>query len=391
MAIVPLPGSIDDVDPRPLASLAEQRSHDGSLDVLLGGPPCQGFSLNSHIRSADDPRNHLFRHYVRILRGLAPKFLVLENVPGMLSLAGGAFFQELIASLADSSAPVHYEVRYKILNAAHYGVPQDRFRIVVLGTRADIAGATGPAELPEPRHYSLAQAHFKGGREHTFHAAIGFSHKHKQSESPLFPLLPPVTIREALSDLPRITNGGGKDDRSYATKPAARKAATPYQREMRAGVDRLRHHWCREMLDVNQERVMYIPPGGDWRSIPKRLLPPGMKRALRKDHTTRYGRQDPDSISCTILTKPDPHWGAFIHYDENQHRLISVREAARLQSFPDRHRFGGKQSEQYLLVGNAVPPLLASAVAGNIAQKLWRLRENAWKPRRKPSPVSAAV
>ena len=127
MAIVPLPGSIDDVDPRPLASLAEQRSHDGSLDVLLGGPPCQGFSLNSHIRSADDPRNHLFRHYVRILRGLAPKFLVLENVPGMLSLAGGAFFQELIASLADSSAPVHYEVRYKILNAAHYGVPQDRF------------------------------------------------------------------------------------------------------------------------------------------------------------------------------------------------------------------------------------------------------------------------
>jgi DNA (cytosine-5)-methyltransferase 1 len=116
--------------------------------------------------------------------------------------------------------------------------------------------------------------------------------------------------------------------------------------------------------------VKHIPEGGDWRSIPHELLPPGMQRAQRKDHTTRYGRLSRKQLSGTILTKPDPHWGTFIHYDIEQQRLISVREAARLQSFPDVHRFFGGQVDQYRLCGNAVPPLLAVAVAAQVRSTL---------------------
>jgi len=97
-----------------------------------------------------------------------------------------------------------------------------------------------------------------------------------------------------------------------------------------------------------------------------------MQRALRKDHTKRYGRLAPGELSGTLLTKPDPHWGTFIHYDEHQQRLISVREAARLQSFPDRHIFYGGQVDQYKLCGNAVPPLMARAIAEAVAEVLDR-------------------
>ena len=178
--VLSLPGSVEDIsisDILPKVTLPgkEVTMGVGDLDVLLGGPPCQGFSVNSHVRSAEDPRNHLFRHYVRLLRGLSPKVFVLENVPGMLSLEGGHFFDELlkeISSAATADCP-GYEVEFKILNAAHYGVPQERFRVVVVGTRRDVAEKVGKVTLPTPRHYSLAQAHFKGGRTHTFHYAIG--------------------------------------------------------------------------------------------------------------------------------------------------------------------------------------------------------------------------
>jgi DNA (cytosine-5)-methyltransferase 1 len=128
-------------------------------------------------------------------------------------------------------------------------------------------------------------------------------------------------------------------------------------------------------MPPNTERVTYIPVGGDWRSIPHDLLPPGMQRALRKDHTTRYGRLDPNALSGTLLTKPDPHWGTFLHYDLQQQRLISVREAARFQSFPDSHVFYGSQVDQYRLCGNAVPPLMASALAIEVEAVLDRFYE----------------
>jgi DNA (cytosine-5)-methyltransferase 1 len=347
----------------------------GDFDVLLGGPPCQGYSLNSHIRSAEDPRNHLFRQYVRLLHGLSPKVFVLENVPGMLSLSGGCFFDELLSSIRNSTHKgcPGYEIDFKILNAAHYGVPQERFRVVVIGTRRDIAQRVGKARVPRPVYFSFAQAHFKGGRAHTFHYAIGHGVRHNNEPMPLLAarLLPPLTVGAAIGDLPPLTNGGGQNYKStYDIDGNAMVPTTPYQLEMRNGAEALSNHWCRELLPPNTERVKYIRPGGDWRCVPRHLLSPGMQRALRKDHTTRYGRLSPDHLAGTLLTKPDPHWGAFLHYDVVQQRLISVREAARLQSFPDSQVFYGSQVDQYKLCGNAVPPLMAQAVAAEVKQVL---------------------
>jgi DNA (cytosine-5)-methyltransferase 1 len=375
-AILGIPGSAEDLDPAGIMRKVRSRQGTGSLvhgelDVLLGGPPCQGFSVNSHIRNGDDPRNLLFKHYVRVLRGLAPKVFVLENVPGMFSLEGGRFFDELLAEIGALNSLEYggYETRFKILNAAHCGVPQERFRLVLIGTRRDIADEVGAVEVPEPVHYSLARAHFKGGRTHTFHYAIGHQRIDGLSVLPLeeVSLLPPVSVEAAIGDLPPLMNGGGVDD---AVPYGRLRPVSDFQKRMRAGSEVLTNHWARALLPPNTERVKHIPEGGDWRSIPHDLLPPGMQRALRKDHTTRYGRLSRDELAGTLLTKPDPHWGTFIHYDLNQQRLISVREAARFQSFPDTYTFYGGQVDQYRLCGNAVPPLLAEAVAVNVKGKL---------------------
>jgi DNA (cytosine-5)-methyltransferase 1 len=376
--ILSLPGSVEDISisdilPKIAGSGKHRSLAVGELDVLLGGPPCQGFSVNSHTRSAEDPRNHLFRHYVRLLRGLSPKVFVLENVPGMLSLEGGHFFDELlkeISTSATSECP-GYEVEFKVLNAAHYGVPQERFRIVVVGTRKDVADKAGKVTLPVPKHYSLAQAHFKGGRTHTFHYAIGHGKRLDIDTLPrIGPRLAPyVNVGDAISDLPRLTNGGGENVGPYA-RDKATPQLTSYQRRLRSAGKLLANHWCRGLFAPNTERVKHIPEGGDWRSIPRHLLPPGMQKALRKDHTKRYGRLSPTDLAGTLLTKPDPHWGTFLHYDLAQQRLISVREAARLQSFPDSHVFYGGQVDQYKLCGNAVPPLMAQAIATQVKRVL---------------------
>lgn len=119
--------------------------------------------------------------------------------------------------------------------------------------------------------------------------------------------------------------------------------------------------------------MMHIPPGGNWTDIPDALLPSGMRMARRSDHTKRYGRVNPDGLASTILTKCDPHWGAYFHYEQD--RAFTVREAARIQSFPDTYVFCGSRVEQYEQVGNAVPPLLGAAVGRAIAQVLASVRK----------------
>jgi DNA (cytosine-5)-methyltransferase 1 len=377
--ILGLAGSVEDLRVAALLGMIRSDRSDssfevGNLDVLLGGPPCQGFSLNSHTRSESDPRNHLFRHYVRLLHGLSPKLFVLENVPGMFSLGGGAFLDEFLRAICSPKKKgcPGYDVDFRILNAAHYGVPQERFRVVIVGTRRDVADSVGKAMLPLPAHYSFAKAHFKGGKSHTFYYAIGHGTAEGEKVIPINGgrLLPPVDVQTAIGDLPSIPNGGGENSSIYGASEAL--DLTSFQKIMRSEADVLWNHWARNLPDVNVKRAKYVPPGGDWRDIPRRLLPPGMQRALRKDHTTRYGRLAPGDLAGTLLTKPDPHWGAFLHYDVEQQRLISVRESARLQSFPDKHLFFGGRIDQYRLCGNAVPPLMAEAIARNVQDVLIR-------------------
>ena len=143
---------------------------------------------------------------------------------------------------------------------------------------------------------------------------------------------------------------------------------SPYAHMMRRGSKKVLNHHASQLARQNIERLKHVPPGGSWRDIPHELLPKGMQAARRSDHTKRYGRLHPDRLSGTVMTKCDPHWGSvFLPY---QDRTLTVREAARLQSFPDFYKFLGSRVAQYTQVGNAVPVLMARAVAQSLADHL---------------------
>lgn len=287
----------------------------GELDVLVGGPPCQGYSVYNHQRGVDDPRAGLFQQYIRIVKGLRPRWLVMENVTGLTSIAGGG----LIREIKEGMHALGYVVDWKILKAEEYGVPQERRRIFFVANRI---GA--PIAFPDPTH----------------------------GEG----LKPFVTVWDAISDLPALKNGQSQDVEKYGSLPM-----NAFQRELRKGVKRLTNHSASKLSALNEARMKHIPEGGSWRDIPFNLLPEGMKRAKRSDHTKRYGRPRKTDLACTILTKCDVHWGAYIHPEQD--RALTVREAARLQSFPDSFEFQGSRTEQYVQVGNAVPPLLGRTIA----------------------------
>lgn len=290
----------------------------GELEVLVGGPPCQGYSVYNHGRGVDDPRAGLFREYLRVVAGLMPKWLVMENVSGLTSIANGAIIREI----EEGMNALGYKVKWQVLKAELYGVPQERRRIVFIANRI---GA--PISHPAPTH------------------GPG--------------LKPFVTIWDAISDLPKLDNGDTQGSFEYYGRPA-----NEYQSMLRRGSSILTNHSASRLSRVNMERMAHIPAGGSWRDIPFELLPAGMKKAKRSDHTKRYGRPKKTDLSCTILTKCDVHWGAYIHPEQN--RSFTVREAARLQSFPDTFHFLGSRTEQYVQVGNAVPPLLGKAIAESL-------------------------
>ncbi len=313
----------------------------GELDCLVGGPPCQGFSINAPGRFIEDPRNLLFKRFIDFVAEFEPKAVMFENVPGLLSLGKGFVLDRLIAELGE----LGYDAVPRILLAANYGVPQERWRLIVLASR------NGEVEHPKPTHHWAARANFSGGRVLALRTA--------DSDE----LLPRVSVRDALGDLPPIPSGGGTEVQAYP-----RRQGSAYARWAREGSKDVVHHVAPGLSPINIERLKHIPPGGSWRDIPFELLPAGMQRARRSDHTKRYGRLEPEGLASTVMTKMDPHWGPAFHYEQD--RVLSVREAARLQSFPDHYRFAGSRVSQYVQVGNAVPVLLANAVAHEIKRAL---------------------
>ncbi|MDP2619798.1 MAG: DNA cytosine methyltransferase [Hyphomicrobiales bacterium] len=307
-----LPGPIENITTADLLKASGLKA--GELDCLIGGPPCQAFSVYNHQRGMHDDRSQLFREYLRIVEGLMPKWVVMENVTGITSAGEGAAVQAILKSLRG----LGYHVETSILRAEEYGIPQERRRIVFLANRLG-----QPISWPGPSHGEDGD--------------------------------PFVTIAEAISDLPPLENGEDGGVQPYATAPQS-----DYQRMLRGNSTEVHNHAAPQLASINMERMQYIPPGGSWRDIPFELLPTGMKRARRCDHTKRYGRMAWDGLSCTILTKCDLHWGAFLHPEQD--RAVTVREAARIQSFPDWFHFEGSRTEQYVQVGNAVPPLLGSQI-----------------------------
>jgi len=309
----------------------------GELDLLAGGPPCQGFSINAPIRSLDDERNHLFKDFLRIAALLLPKAILIENVPGIVSLGKGTVVQQIYKELES----LGYSVSHRILFAGHYGVPQMRFRTVFIA----IKGKGQHISFPEPEYNAKAVANFSGAKELCMKI------------SPLFAenLKPHTNVWDAISDLPLI-NGGD----TIGPNEIIKKPESEYQALLRQDSFHLHNHVAAKLGAINLERLKHIPQGGSWRDIPYELLPAGLQRAKRSDHTKRYGRLDPNGLCSTILTKCDPHWGSFFH--PFQDRVISVREAARIQSFPDHYEFKGNLTQQYEQVGNAVPPLMAKKI-----------------------------
>jgi len=314
------------------------------LDLIAGGPPCQGFSINAPMRSRSDERNHLFWHYLKYCEFFKPKFILIENVPGIMSFDKGA----VVDSIQRSLEALGYQAEHRILFAPHFGIPQLRYRFVLVANRLGYK-----FEFPEPEYYAKGVANFTGAKELCQFIPELFAHTLKEQPK----------VWNAISDMPEIMGGCKQHEYEYYIQ-----AQNDYQFCMRKGSKSILNHWTSKLGKVNLERLEFIPQGGSWRDIPFDYLPPGLKRARRSDHTKRYGRLHPDGLCSTILTKCDPHWGSFFH--PFQKRVLSVREAARIQSFPDAHVFQGNITQQYEQVGNAVPPLLARTLGDKIQEYL---------------------
>lgn len=319
----------------------------GELDLLAGGPPCQGFSINAPKRSSTDDRNHLFKEFIRFVDEFSPRAVLIENVPGLVSYEGGSTLQAILTELETHG----YQSDVRILYAPHYGVPQTRWRTIIIGVRND---QKGKFVFPEPLHKAPLRINFTSRFKGKNIVALP-----SEISLPQF-----VSVKEAIDDLPVLKNGQiGKELKVYRHTPK-----NDFQRIMRISSEGVINHEAVRLSTINLKRLSFIPQGGNWTDIPKHLLPKGMQRARRSDHTKRYGRVRSSGLASTILTKCDPHWGAYFHY--SQDRTFTVREAARLQTFPDNFVFTGQRVQQYEQVGNAVPPLLAAAIGRSLNKVL---------------------
>lgn len=324
-----------------LLNAAQIKSAD--LDALIGGPPCQGFSrLNKSTRHMlEDPRNGLYRKFLELARELQPKMVLIENVPNLLDFDGGKYRDETFHFLADSG----YEIKADVLSANEYGVPQLRKRAFVVGLRRDLG--LREFDFPTGNFGALRTA-----RE--VNAAI-----HGQED--VFFSLPFISVEDAIGDLPILNPG--EDVIAYTGSPQS-----DYQAARRKGARILTNHSAREHdKEFVEKKLKKIPEGGSNQDLDGRSR---FDRGREIKYLSQaYGRLHRHGIAQTITANfSNPGSGRFIHYRD--HRSITVREAARFQSFDDTFIFCGQRMEQQRQVGNAVPPLLARALAEHFGKML---------------------
>lgn len=283
-----------------------------NVNMIIGGPPCQGFSMKGKKMGLEDPRNFLFKEYLGIVEALQPDVFVIENVKSLLSTARGWFRDEILAVIGR----LGYEVSYGVLNARRFGVPQNRERAIFICSK-DI-------KIPLPE-----------GSDGT------------------------VTVRDAISDLSFLASGEGEFESDYPIAPQS-----DYQAMMREGALKLFNHKASDHSDLAVSKLMMIPPESG-----KEYLPPEMHG--RQRFRTTWGRLSWNKVSPTVDTRFDtPSNGTNSH--PYLHRAITPREAARLQSFDDRFIFHGSKFYIRSQIGNAVPPLMAKAIADSIYEAFYR-------------------
>ncbi len=328
--------SITDFTPRELAQ--------SKPDVILGGPSCQGFSTHGRRKQWADlrlERNRLWRHMLAVVKAAQPRAFLLENVPGFAYAADTKTRRKKLLGIEERFAELGYTVHREILLAANYGVPQLRRRVFVVGVRTGLSFT-----FPPPSHMG-------GWRRDTLEL---WEKRRTESGLPRH-----LTSWEALGDLPPLGDGTGHSDCPYPYP-----AASEYAALMRRGSTRIHDHESAALWPRYAPLVAHVPQGGTWRDIPPHLLPDRYRGMRRTDSTNLLGRLDPARPAYTITTQfNNISAGCFIHPFED--RSLSVREGARLQSFPDRYRFEGSISSRCRQIGNAVPPLLAQHLAAALA------------------------
>lgn len=271
----------------------------GKITGVIGGPPCQGYSTVG-TRDINDPRNHLYLEYCRVVERVSPEFFVIENVKGLLTLNRGKFKEDIINRFSN----LGYTVSFKLLNASDYGVPQNRLRVFFVGIK---------------------------NKQMIFPNELNYK----------------VSTSEALSDLPRL------DDKDVFSVNYTSPPKNDYQRYIRDNSNLVLNHEPTKHTEKTKEIISMIPDGGKISDLPEEYW------NIRK-YNKAFQRMNSKKPSNTI----DTGHRNYFHYVEN--RVPSVRESARLQSFPDTFEFIGSKTSQYKQVGNAVPPLLSLAIAKNI-------------------------
>lgn len=294
-----LKGDLLDLNPKEI----EDKYNIHSISVIIGGPPCQGFSVAGK-RIIEDERNMLYKSFVRFVKHFKPKAFVMENVPNILSIGKGIVKNRII----EDFSLLGYKVSYKILTASDYGTPQNRRRAFFVGIRGDHEFAFPQATMDIP-----------------------------------------VTTSEALSDLPE---GSVEDGAAYPFPPISE-----YQKMIRNGASKLYNHQITIHTADTQKIIAMVPDGGNYKNLPKEMW------NLRKVHIawTRMNSQKP----CFTIDTGHRH-----HFHYKYNRIPTVRESARIQSFPDDFIILGSRTSQNKQVGNAVPPLMAKAIAEKLLKSL---------------------
>ncbi len=276
-----------------------------NIDLIIGGPPCQGMSLSGP-RKFDDPRNKLYLSYIRLVEEIQPKAFVIENVPGLVSLFGGQIKDNIINKFNN----LGYTVNYRVLCAADYGVPQNRKRVIFVGLK---------------------------------NGCFNFDNlKNKDM----------VTCEMALSDLPPLIDKIGVDPADYICDPK-----NEYQKLMRKYSSKVHNHIASAHSEKVKKIISLVPDGGNYKNLPDEF------KNTRNFHVA-WTRFKSDKPAPTIDTGHRHHF----HYKYN--RVPTVRECARLQSFPDDFIFQGNKTQQFRQVGNAVPPIMAQAIAEEVLKYL---------------------
>lgn len=286
----------------------ENFNNETEIDGIIGGPPCQGFSMVG-TRDENDDRNNLYLQYIRFVEIIKPKFFILENVKGLLTLKNGFFKEDII----ERFTKLGYNVNFKMLKASHYGVAQNRERVFFVGLKKEI---------------------FK---DEFFEFPIG-------NKSHI------VSTSDALSDLPSLDDG--EDPTKYKTKPQ-----NDYQKIMRENSAKITNNDITRHTEQTKKIISMVPDGGNIKDLPEKYY-------KVRNYSSAFKRMNSKKPSTTI----DCGHRNYFHYKEN--RVPTVRESARIQSFPDDYYFTGSKTDQYTQVGNAVPVLLAKTIALEIKKLL---------------------